>query len=59
MNVATGDVVEMEIEGEVVSAMVLLATPEAVILDACDGNTPFVLRPEQLAGVRVFDPQQA
>lgn len=58
MNVATGDVVEIEIDGEIVSAMVLLATPEAVILDACDGATPFVLRPEQLTNVRVFDPQQ-
>jgi len=56
MNVATGDVVEMEMEGTTISALVLLATPEAVILDACDGSTPFVVRPELLTDVRIFDP---
>ena len=56
MNVATGDVVEMDVEGLTISAMVLLATAEAVILDACDGSTPFVVRPELLTDVRVFDP---
>ena len=56
MNVATGDVVEMEMEGITISALVLLATPEAVILDACDGSTPFVVRPELLTDVRIFDP---
>jgi hypothetical protein len=35
---------------------VLLATPEAVILDACDGSTPMVFLPEHLGLVRVFDP---
>lgn len=59
MNVATGDVVELEVDGETISAMVLLATPEAVILDACDGSTPFVVRPELLTGVRIFDPSNA
>lgn len=56
MRVVTGDVVELDLEGETVSALVLLATPEAVILDACDGSTPFVVRPEFLTGVRIFDP---
>ena len=56
MKVATGDVVEMELDGDTVSALVLLATPEAVILDACDGSTPFVVRPEFLTDVRIFDP---
>jgi len=56
MNVATGDVVEFDVEGDTISALVLLATPEAVILDACDGSTPFVVRPELLIDVRVFDP---
>lgn len=59
MNVATGDVVEIEMDGEIISAMVLLATPEAVILDACDGSTPFVIRPELLTGIRIFDPLAA
>jgi hypothetical protein len=59
VNVATGDVVELELNGEIISAMVLLATPEAVILDRCDGSTPIVIRPEFLVGVRVYDPMAA
>ena len=55
-DVLTGDVVEVDVEGLSVTALVLLATPEAVILDACDGSTPFVVRQEELRGhVRVFD----
>lgn len=50
-----GDVIEVDANGEVASALVLLATDEAIILDACDGSTPFVVRPEELAQVRVFD----
>lgn len=53
--VATGAVIEFDIEGDAVSALVLLATPEAVILDACDGSLPFVLRPDELGSFRVFD----
>ena len=59
MKVATGDVVELELGGEVISAMVLLATPEAVILDPCDGNMPLVIHPEFLTGVRIYDPLAA
>jgi hypothetical protein len=59
MNVVTGDVVEIDIDGDAVSALVLLATPEAVILDPCDGTMPMVFRPEHLVGVRVFDPASA
>ena len=55
MNVATGDVVELEVDEVTISALVLLATPEAVILDACDGSTPFVIRPELLTDVRIFN----
>ena len=55
MNVMTGDVVEFDLEGGPVTALILLATPEAVILDACDGSTPFVVDPSALANVRVFD----
>jgi len=50
----TGDVVELAHEGQWVSALVLLATAEAVILDLCDGSTPFVVRAEELAEYRVF-----
>jgi hypothetical protein len=59
MNVITGDVIEVDVDGEAITAMVLLATPEAVILDACDGTMPLVFRPEQLNDVRIFDPANA
>ena len=50
-----GDVIELEIDGDGVSALVLLANHENVILDPCDGNMPCVARHEDLAHVRVFD----
>ena len=56
MNVQTGDVVEIDVDGDAVTAMVLLATPEAVILDPCNGSMPMVFRPEHLGDVRIFDP---
>jgi len=59
MNAQTGDVIELDVDGQVMTALVLLATPEAVILDACDGSTPMVFLPEQLGPVRVFDPSIA
>jgi len=55
MNVMTGDVVEVDLESGPVTALILLATPEAVILDACDGSTPFVVDPSALVNVRIFD----
>lgn len=55
----TGDVIEIEIAGEMASALVLLASGDAVILDACDGSTPFVVRLSDLGDVRVFDPRRA
>ncbi len=59
MNVRTGDVIEVDVEGYpdggTVTALVLLATPEAVILDPCDGSTPMVFRPEHLERARIFD----
>ena len=54
----TGDVIEIEIAGQMASAMVLLASGDAVILDACDGSTPFVVRLSDLGAVRVFDPRR-
>lgn len=53
--VVTGAVIEFDVEGEAHTALVLLATPEAVILDACDGSMPFVLRLDELGSFRVFD----
>ncbi len=51
----TGDVIEVEVNGGAVSAIVLLASGDAVILDGCDGSTPFVMRLSDLGAVRVFD----
>ncbi|MEX0847732.1 MAG: hypothetical protein WD023_08125 [Ilumatobacteraceae bacterium] len=59
MNAQTGDVIEVDVDGQAVTALVLLATPEAVILDACDGSTPMVFLPEHLGTVRIFDPSVA
>ena len=50
-----GDVIELEIDGESVSAMVLLANSETVIFDLCDGSMPCVARSQDLANVRVFN----
>ncbi len=53
--ISTGSVIELDIDGEAVTALVLLAAPEAVILDACDGSMPLVFRAEELPSFRVFD----
>lgn len=52
--IETGDVMEVCLDGDWVSALVLLATPEALILDTCDGSTPIVVRPEELGEYRIF-----
>ena len=52
----TGDVLEIVLDDAVVSALVLLATEEAVILDTCDDTTPFVLKRDELVAYRKFDP---
>ena len=54
--IETGDVIEIGRDGDVISALVLLATEEAVILDACDGSTPFVVRQCDLVDYKLFDP---
>jgi hypothetical protein len=55
--IETGDVLELGRDGDVVTAMVLLATDEAIILDACDGSTPFIVRRDELVEYRKFDPE--
>ena len=55
--IRTGNVIEMDIDGVAVSALVLLAAGDAVILDTCDGSTPVVVRQVDLGPVRVFDPR--
>jgi len=55
MKLRAGDVIELEIDGDVVSALVLLANSENVIFDLCDGDMRYVARKEDLANVRIFD----
>jgi magnesium-transporting ATPase (P-type) len=50
----TGDVIEITVGDEVLSTMVLLASDEFVILDACDGSTPFVVKRDELIEYRKF-----
>jgi hypothetical protein len=52
----TGDVIELGRDGDSVSALVLLATDEALILDLCDDSTPFVLKRDELVDYRKFEP---
>ena len=54
--IETGDVLEIDRDGEMISALVLLATEDAVILDACDDTTPFVIRRSDLIDYRLFQP---
>ena len=52
----TGDVIEMTTAGnEVITVLVLLATDDALVLDPCNDETPFVLRIEELTEYRRFD----
>ena len=52
----TGDVIEVSRGDDVITALVLLAADEAVILDACDGSTPFVIKRDELIEYRKFIP---
>jgi hypothetical protein len=54
--IETGDVLEIDRDGELISALVLLATEDAIILDACDDTTPFVVRRSDLLDYKLFDP---
>ena len=52
----TGDVIEMTTaDNEVITVLVLLATDDALVLDPCNDETPFVLRIEELTEYRRFD----
>lgn len=55
----TGDVIEVKTivgHDDAMSVLVLLATEEFLILDPCDGSTPFVVRDDELIEYRKFDP---
>jgi hypothetical protein len=54
--IETGDVIELVRGDDVVTAMVLLAADEALILDTCDGSMPFVVKRDELVEYRKFDP---
>lgn len=54
--IETGDVIEITRGDDVISALVLLAADEAIILDACDGSTPFVVKRDELVEYRKFQP---
>jgi len=54
--IETGDVLEIAHNGDVLTALVLLAADEALILDTCDGSTPFVVKREELVEYRKFIP---
>jgi hypothetical protein len=56
--IETGDVIELELEGETTTAMVLLSTGEMVILDLNDGSTPIVARLDELGDFRLFAPER-
>jgi len=52
----TGDVIEISRGDDAATALVLLAAEEFLILDACDGSTPFVVKRDELAEYRKFIP---
>ena len=54
--IEAGDVIELVRGDDTISALVLLAADEAVILDACDGSTPFVVKRDELVEYRKFVP---
>ena len=54
--IESGDVIELTRGDDVITALVLLAADEAVILDACDGSTPFVVKRDELIEYRKFIP---
>lgn len=54
----TGDVIEVKTtrgDDDVMTTLVLLATDDFMILDPCDGSTPFVVQTDELVEYRKFD----
>jgi hypothetical protein len=54
-----GDVIEVKtaanVDDDMMTVLVLLATDEFVILDPCNDSTPFVLKNSELFEYRKFD----
>lgn len=57
--VQTGDVLEVGPADNSVTVLVLLATDEAVVLDPVNGETPFVVRLDEIGEFRRFDVDDA
>jgi len=55
----TGDVIEIDAGDDSISALVLLAADDFVIIDRCDDTTPVVLRRDELSNYRRFDAEAA
>ncbi|MEM8748103.1 MAG: hypothetical protein AAF945_00345 [Actinomycetota bacterium] len=56
--ILAGDVLEVKTPAaghDVVTVLVLLATDEFLVLDPCDGSTPFVVPVDELVEYRKFD----
>ena len=52
----TGDVLEIKTaDHDVITVLVLLATDDALVLDPCNDETPFVVNTEELVEYRKFD----
>jgi hypothetical protein len=52
----TGDVLEIRTpDRDVITVLVLLATEDALVLDPCNDETPFVVNTEELVEYRRFD----
>lgn len=55
-----GDVIEVktvaDVDDDVMTVLVLLATDDFVILDPCNDSTPFVLKNSELIEYRKFEP---
>jgi hypothetical protein len=51
-----GDVIEIKTsDNDVITVLVLLATDDALVLDPCNDDTPFVVNTEELVEYRKFD----
>ena len=52
----TGDVLEIRSAADdVITVLVLLATEDALVLDPCNDETPFVVNTDELVEYRRFD----
>lgn len=55
-HIDSGDVIEIDRDGAMITVLVLLAAEQALILDALDGTTPFVVLREELGTFRKYEP---